>query len=58
MVQTSYEPRREVDVEIRDGLRYFHNHEPQEYKGWYWDYEKQGFFRYSDWHRPKSDFYK
>ena len=58
MVQTGYEPRREVNVEVRNGLRYFHTDEPQEQKGWFWDYEKQGFFRYSDWHRPKSDFYK
>jgi hypothetical protein len=58
MVQTSYEPRREVNVEIRNGMRYFHNSNQQKHKGWYWCAEKQGFFRFSDWNRPKSDFYK
>ena len=39
-------------------MRYFHNSNPQKHKGWYWCAEKQGFFRFSDWNRPKSDFYK
>lgn len=36
-------------------MRYYHNDEPQENKGWYWSYEKQGFFRYSDWFKPLSE---
>lgn len=57
MVQTSDKPRRETYVETRGGLKYFHNDEPQKEKGWYWSYEKQGFFRYSDWNTPLSEMY-
>ena len=55
MVQTSDEPSRETYVETRGGMKYYHNDEPQENKGWYWSYEKQGFFRYNDWFKPLSE---
>ena len=29
--------------------------EEQESKGWYWCHEKQGFFRYSDWHKSLEE---
>ena len=52
MVQTSNEQSRKVDVEIRNDIKYYHTDEPQTQKGWFFCYEKQGFFRYSDWHKP------
>ncbi len=36
-------------------MRYYHSDEPQEHKGWYWSYEKQGYFRYNDWLTPLSE---
>jgi len=56
MVQTSDEQSRKVNVEIRKGLKYYHNDQPQENKGWYWCSEKKAFFRYSDWFKPMSYF--
>lgn len=49
MVQASNEQSRETYVEARGSVNYYHTNEPQTSQGWYWCYEKQGFFRYSDW---------
>jgi len=58
MGQTSDKSSRETYVETRDGLRFFHTEEQQTEKGWYWCYEKQGFFRYSDWHLTEEEMEK
>ena len=55
MVQASNESSRKTYVETREGMRYYHSNEPQEHKGWYWCYEKQGYFRYNDWLKPLSE---
>ena len=55
MVQASNESSRKTYVETRGGMRYYHSNEQQEHKGWYWCYEKQGYFRYNDWLTPLSE---
>ena len=49
MVQASDKQGRETYVEVRNDIRFYHNNETQKHKGWYWCYEKQGYFRHSDW---------
>ena len=55
MVQASNEPSRATYVETRGGMKYYHSEKPQPHKGWYWSYEKQGYFRYNDWLTPLSE---
>ena len=64
MVQTSDKQSREADEKTRGSVRpfpigaYVESEEPQTEKGWYWCSEKQAHFRYSDWFKPMTDFYK
>ena len=62
MVQTSDKQSREADEKTRGSVRpfpigaYVESEEPQTEKGWYWCSEKKAHFRYSDWHKPITDF--
>ena len=62
MVQTSDKQSREADEKTRGSVRpfpigaYVESEEPQTEKGWYWCSEKKAHFRYSDWHKPMTDF--
>lgn len=58
MVQASNESSRETYVEVRKGMRFHHTDEPQTEKGWYWCYEKKGYFRYTDWFLSKEEMEK
>jgi hypothetical protein len=64
MVQTSDKQSREADEKTRGSVRpfpigaYVESEEPQTEKGWYWCSEKKAHFRYSDWFKPMTDFYK
>ena len=55
MVQASNESSGKTYVETRGSVKYYHSDEPQKEKGWYWSYEKQGYFRYNDWLKPLSE---
>ena len=64
MVQTSDKQSREANEKTRGSVRpfpigaYVESEEPQTEKGWYWCSEKKAHFRYSDWFKPMTDFYK
>ena len=64
MVQTSDKQSREADEKTRGSVRpfpigaYVESEEPQTEKGWYWCSDKKAHFRYSDWFKPMTDFYK
>ena len=62
MVQTSDEQSREADEKTRGSVRpfpigaFFDSDQEQSVKGWYLCSEKRAHFRYTDWHKPMSDF--
>ena len=64
MVQSSDKQSREADEKTRGNMRpfplgaYVESDEEQSVKGWFWCSEKQAHFRYSDWFKPMTDFYK
>lgn len=57
MAQTGNETSRKTYEKARGTLRVESSipQEQQESKGWYWCHEKQGLFRYSDWHKSLEE---
>ena len=57
MAQTGNETSRKTYEKTRGPLKLESSisQEQQESKGWYWCHEKQGLFRYSDWHKSLEE---
>ena len=57
MAQASNEQSRKTYGKVRGTLKVESNipQEKHKYTGWYWCHEKQGLFRYSDWHKSLEE---
>jgi len=57
MAQASNEQSRKTNGKTRRTLRVESSipQDKQKNIGWFWCYEKQGFFRHSDWHKSLQE---